>query len=110
VRLEVQGAERLAATLDAAAAELTRLAATNRAVASAILGAARPPVRTGRLAASLTATGTDREAVVSSSVRYAPYVERRRGFLEAAARSQQDRAVSLHLEHVDAALGDVKGV
>lgn len=108
--VEVKGADRLASTLNAAAVELRAMAATNRAVASAILAAAHPPIDTGALAGSLRAEGTDTEAVVSSGLRYAPIQERRRGFLAAALSASEARAVSLHLDHVNAALAGVEGV
>lgn len=110
MKVEVKGADRLASTLTDASRELRAMAATNRAVASAILSAAHPPIDTGRLASSLTAEGTDTEAVVSSGVRYAPIQERRRGFLKAALAATEGRAVSLHLDHVNGALAGVQGV
>jgi hypothetical protein len=109
VRIEVEGADRFAATTAQAAAELRAMAATNRAVAQRILAAAHPPILTGRLAGSLTAEGTDSEAVVSSDVRYAPIQERRRGFLAAALAAQESAAVSMHLDHVNDALAGIKG-
>lgn len=109
MKLEVQGADRLAATLGDAATELRAMAATNRAVASAIIAAAHPPIRTGALAGSLTADATDTEAVVSSGLRYAPIQEHRRGFLKAALAATEGKAISLHLDHVNAALAGVEG-
>jgi phage gpG-like protein len=110
VKLEVQGADRLASRLADASRELRAMAATNRAVASAILAAASPPVDTGALKGSLTAEGTDTEATVSSGLRYASIQERRGGFLKAALAASEPRAVSLHLDHVNAALAGVEGV
>jgi hypothetical protein len=108
--IEVKGADRLAATMGDAARELRAMAATNRAVASAILAAAHPPIATGRLAGSLTAEGTDTEATVSSGLIYAPIQERRRGFLASALSSTEPKAVALHLAHVNEALAGVEGV
>jgi len=86
------------------------MAATNRAVASAMLGNAHPPILTGRLASSLIAEGTDTEAVVSSSVIYAPVQERRRGYLAAALAATESKSLSLHLDHVNDALANVRGI
>lgn len=108
--IKVEGADRLASTLAKAADELRAMAATNRAVASAILAAAHPPIATGRLAGSLVAEGTDDAATVSSGVRYAPIQEARRGFLAAALSATEGKAVSVHLDHVNAALAGVEGV
>jgi len=110
VKVAVEGADRLAATLGDASKELRAMAATNRAVASAILAAAHPPILTGALAGSLTAEGTDTEATVSSGLRYAPIQERRRGFLTAALSATEAKAVALHLDHVNTALAQVEGV
>lgn len=108
--IEVKGADRLASTLADAADELRAMAATNRAVASAILAAAHPPIRTGALAGSLTAEATDTEAVVYSGLRYAPIQEHRRGFLASALAATETKAVSLHLDHVNDALSHVEGI
>jgi hypothetical protein len=110
VTIEVKGADRLASTLAGAATELRAMAATNRAVAAAILAAAHPPILTGRLAGSLTAAGTDTEATVSSNLRYAPIQEARRHFLAGALAATEGTAVSLHLDHVNDALAGVKGI
>lgn len=109
MKVVIEGADRLASTLAAAATELTAMAATNRAAAAAVLSSAHPPVLTGRLAASLTAEGTDTEATVSSALIYAPIQERRHGFLAAALASQEAQVVSMHLDHVNDALAGVKG-
>ena len=109
MRIDVEGADRLAATIDAAAAGLERMAATNRQCADVILTAAHPPIRTGKLAASGTASGTDTEAVVTYGVRYAPFVEARRRFLAQALAASEQRIIALHLEHVDECLAGVKG-
>jgi phage gpG-like protein len=109
VKVEVVGADRFASTCASAAKELRAMAATNRAVASAIRASAHPPILTGRLAASLTTEASDTEAVVSSSLVYAPIQERRHGFLAAALASQESAAIDAHLRHVDEALGTVRG-
>jgi len=110
VKVVVEGADRLASTLADASRELAAMAATNRAVASAILAAASPPILTGRLKGSLVAEGTDTEATVSSGLVYAPVQERRRGFLAAALAASESKVVALHLDHVNDALAGVKGV
>jgi hypothetical protein len=109
VKVTIEGADRLASTLASAANDLVAMAATNRAVADALLSSAHPPVLTGRLAASLTPEGTDTEASLSTSLVYAPKQERRHGFLAAALAAQESRVVSMHLGHVNDCLASVRG-
>lgn len=109
MRITIEGADRLASSTAYAADELRHMAATNRAVARAILASAHPPILTGRLRSSLTAEGTDSEATVRSTLIYAPIQERRTGFLAAALRSQETKAVSMHLDHVNDCLAGVRG-
>jgi phage gpG-like protein len=118
VTIEVRGADRLAVTLAAAARDLERQPAVQQRMAERVRNSARPPRRTGRLAASLTASATDTEATVSSSLVYAPVIERgwaghnitATWFLSDALRAEQAAVVDLEADHIDTTLGQVKGV
>lgn len=75
-RVEVIGDKALSATLAIAAHRLGDMSGPGRAAASTVYGSARSrtPVRTGRLAGSLTRAVSDTEAVVSSGLVYAPVI------------------------------------
>jgi phage gpG-like protein len=70
---EVVGADRLAATMRAAADDLDDMTRPGTATANVIAGRARveAPRRTGRLAGSLTTQVSGDEAVVTSALPYA---------------------------------------
>jgi phage gpG-like protein len=105
----VDGADTFARTLAAAGRELENLTATNQRIAAGIVTAARPPIRTGRLAASITPSATATTAVVDVSVRYAGFVEARTGFLAAAVATRQAASLDLYRDAADAALATVRG-
>ncbi len=107
--LTVKGADTLARTLGEAARALEDLTATNQRIASGIVTAATPPIRTGRLAASIRPSATATEAVVDVSVRYAGFVEARTGFLAAAVATREAASLDLYADAVDAALANVRG-
>jgi hypothetical protein len=67
----VDGLPRLVATMRAAARRAAALEPANRTVAAALVARARPPRRTGALAASLTAGSSPTEATMTSSLAYA---------------------------------------
>lgn len=72
---EVVGAERLAMTMRAAAADLADMSTSNRAVGEVVRAraASNAPKRTGRLAGSVQVVGVDAgEVVVGSGLVYAP--------------------------------------
>jgi len=116
--IEVRGADRLARTARAAARDLRDLAAANRRVADGIMRAARPPRRTGRLAASLTPSATATEATVSSPLVYAPVIEfgwpghniEATHFLADALDARYGPTVAIYADTVDQALAQVKGI
>ena len=107
--LTVDGADTLARTLRAAGRRLEDLTSTNSQVAAGIAAAARPPIRTGRLAASITPSATATTAAVDVSVRYAGFVEARTGFLAAAVATREAASLDLYAQAADAALADVRG-
>lgn len=114
----VEGADRLAATLSVAAADLGNLdhaaAATSRVVATA--GRYNAPRRTGVLAASVRAMPEGGTGAVGTSVRYAPFVHygtrymRARPFLTNATRQTEPVWVGLYTADADRALARVRGV
>jgi hypothetical protein len=119
LKVEVKGAARLGRTARAAAAELRNLTAVNRAAATRIRNATSPPVRTGRLAASIQVLDAGpAEATVGSSLVYAPVIEsgwaahgiEARHFLQHAADSQSTACVGDYFAAVDDALAGVKGI
>lgn len=115
--IEVDGAGRLARTLEQAADELDDLTSTNLQAAGAIARAVRPPVLTGALAASITPTATRTEAVIGSGLVYAPVQEygsaghniRARRYMRAAFDAQQAATVTRYTTAVAAAVAGVKG-
>jgi hypothetical protein len=113
----VTGADRLAQTMDVAAAELGRLPDAHRAVAALIVRAARPPRRTGRLAASIRAVADPDGAHVEAGAPYAAAVEagvpsrgiRPQPFLRRAVESTRGRWEAEYLAGIQTALDDVRG-
>lgn len=76
IRVEVQGADRLASTLKGAATQLLDQTPANRAAGAQLQAQAmaKAPRRTGRLASSITVLGADRvEVQVGSTLRYAGF-------------------------------------
>ena len=113
----VHGADRLARTLNDAARKVKAMAAANRDVAAGIRNAAHPPVRSGRLASSLTATGTDTEATVSSGLVYAPVIEHgwarhnieATNFLAQAETARRAETTKRYSDHCGDSIAGVKG-
>jgi hypothetical protein len=90
----------LVASCKAAADELEALDAVERAAAQTILAAARPPIQTGRLAASGHVT-TDNRVVWATP--YAARVEARRHYASNAARDALGKVEAIAAEHAAAA-------
>jgi hypothetical protein len=117
-QVTVEGADRLRRTLGTAGRKITKLAAANADVALGIVGAARPPRRTGRLAGSLSASSSDDEAVVSSGLVYAPVIEygwaghgiEATRFLRNAEESRRAATLKRYDRHCDDTVKTVKGV
>lgn len=76
-RVEVEGAEALAASLNRVAGELDNLTSAGQAAGQAVKtrAASGAPVRTGALARSVYATATGDEVVVGARASYAAYQE-----------------------------------
>ncbi|HKE75222.1 MAG TPA: hypothetical protein VKB57_16490 [Acidimicrobiales bacterium] len=117
VKITVEGADRLARTLQKAADDLADWTPVHGKVARMIAAATQPPSRSGALKASIRGTGTATEAVVGSSLVYAPVIEfgwprrniRPRRFLTSAFDSHRDQAVSMYSDAVADTIGHVKG-
>ena len=115
--VEVIGLDRLQSTLDAAAEKLEDLTKVNQEVATAVAAAARPPRRTGRLAASVKPKPTATEAVVVVSAPYAAVIEygstrrhiRANPFLTTAFADTQTTTTAMYAKAVQDIADDVKG-
>ena len=116
--VEVRGARNLSRTAGGAAREFRDLTDPNRAAAQRVAAAARPPRRTGRLAASIGVTDVSpTEAVVGSALVYAPVIEfgwavhgiEARGFLADAANAAWGDVQNVYADEVDRTLATVKG-
>lgn len=105
----VTGADRLARTAAGAADRLANLAAVNARIASSILAAARPPVRTGRLRASGRAASSSTDATVTWDAPYAVFADRRRPFAAAALEARTPATVELVAAEVRGAVGSIRG-
>jgi phage gpG-like protein len=115
VTVEVKGAERLASTLNAAAAKLLDQTPANRAAGEELQvhGMARAPRRTGRLAASIVVLGADRvEVSIGSNLRYAGFQNygtrhnRPTWFLTGALDVM---TTDVYADYADKVMGTVKG-
>lgn len=116
--VQVRGADTLARTAAAAADDLRDLAQVNRAAASAVASAARPPRRTGRLAASIGVQDVSAtEATVGTSIVYGAVIEygwpahgiEARYYLADAADASWQTVQNLYADAVDDAIRHVKG-
>ena len=106
----VRGADTLARTAADAADALRNLAAANARVARAVAAAASPPVRTGRLRASVSASSDASSATVTWPVPYAGFVERRTHFAARALTSRTATATDTYAAAVNDAVNGVRGV
>lgn len=110
--IEAEGVDRFAATLTEAASALGDLAEVERKAGELVIGSARIPRRTGRLARSarvyITSGGF---AVVlgGPSAPYAPYVRGAHAALTDALDQRAQDVTTLIAQGVDDALGHVKG-
>jgi hypothetical protein len=114
-RIQVHGTVALGRAINRACGELRDLSDTNREVAGAIVRAARPPRRTGRLAGSLYAAAGPDYAVAASDLVYAGVIHggwRAHGiepqpFLSDAADRVEPRVLDLYTDRLDDILHDV---
>lgn len=96
----------VAAALDAAAAALADLEATNAEAAELALGAVNreTPVRTGRLAAGNRAVAEPFGFAYSNATNYAPIVNARTGFASDTLNAMQAQIAAVYENHVAEAL------
>jgi len=108
---QIQGEDRLAATLKAAGDELGDLTAINARAGDTVLAAARTraPVRTGRLVASLFTTVDAAGVQVGAGVSYAPYVHAANPFLTDALTKSTPTVIGYYSDAVNAAVDGVTG-
>lgn len=115
--VKIEGADRLASTLHAAAREIGASNTAARVAAEAIgtTARARAPRRTGRLRASITVRSEAMGASVGTSLRYAPFVNygtrhvAARPFLTGATETGSPLALAAYEQTVTKALGRVRG-
>jgi len=118
VTVTVDGADRLAATMHAAADAIRDLGPTNTKVAALIAGRTRPPRLTGRLAGSIRPSSDATTATVGTDVVYGPVHEygwprrniRARRYLSGAFASSTDQAVAMYAAAISDAIGHVRGL
>lgn len=105
--LDAAQLDQLARDLRAAGAELDDLEPSNREAGRVVLAAARPPRRSGVLAASLRADVTGRDIVFASTARYWTFVHwgaprrhmRARPWYPEAVNHSRDDIVAAYAEH-----------
>lgn len=115
VKVEVKGADRLASTLNSAAAMLLDQTPANRAAGAELVRTAmgKAPRRTGRLAGSITVLGADRvELQVGSNVPYASfqnYGTRRNRPTYFLTGALEALTTDAYVDYADQVMGTVKG-
>lgn len=115
--ITVEGADTLARTGAAAAAELGRLGDVHREIAQMVAGRVNAPRRTGALQASIRPTSSNTEAAVGTSLVYGAVQEygwphhhiRARRFLAAAFTASTDAAERIVADHAARAVAQVRG-
>jgi phage gpG-like protein len=115
--VEVKGARELRRTMAEAGVEMHQLGAVHQRVARVIAGACNPPRKTGRLAASIAATGEPQTATVASRVPYAGVVEwgwrarniRGQHFLLQAAQRTQPKWFQMYVDEIQTICDQVRG-
>lgn len=116
-RVEVEGADRLAATLARARADLADTTAPDREAADLVIQAARPPVRSGWLARSGTVQTIGDQVTASWTAAYAGVIHngwaarhiRPRPWIPAAIATAETPIVAVYARHTDQALNRVTG-
>lgn len=119
VEIDVEGAERLAATMRRAEGDLRDFADTNRAIAELNATKAREyaPKKSGALSRSIVAKGEATRAVITSPLNYAriqEYGHRARNisprlYMTRAVEDQTNRALAIAEKGVQRDLNKVKG-
>lgn len=105
--LDAAQLDQLERQLRAAGAELDALEPSNREAGRVVLAAARPPRRSGALAASLRADVTGRDIVFASTARYWTFVHwgaprrnmRARPWYPEALQHSRDDIVAVYAKH-----------
>lgn len=117
LKLDAAAAAAVADQLRAAGHDLSDLAAADRRAADLVRAAARPPVRTGRLAASLTADVTAGGVAFASSARYWTFVHygapragvRANPWWREAVRVNEDEVAAVYAAHVQDTVKGIRG-
>lgn len=110
--LTTEGLPQLLDSIDAAVDDLKHMEDVHRQAADEVLGHVRPPVRTGRLAASVRAEVDAvgyRVTAGGPEAPYAPIVNARTKFLDTAAEQAEAEVLDIYTDHVEQLLDDIKG-
>lgn len=119
--VKVEGARTFRRTLRRAGDDLSELRAAHAAVAGLVASAARPPVRSGRLAATVRPAGTKTAAIVRAGFATVPYAGpvhwgwpdrgiEAQPFAVDAAQQTEPAWVAIYTDEVQRILDKVKGV
>lgn len=119
-QLRVDGARRLRTTMRRAGIDMAELREVHAAAARLVAARADPPRRTGRLAATIRAGATQRQATVRAGyarVPYAPVIHwgwpargiRAQPFLSEAAQASEPAWVELYARHVEQIINTIEG-
>lgn len=119
-QLRVDGARQLRTSMRRAGIDMRELRETHAEAARLVAARADPPRRTGRLAATIRAAGTQTQAVVRAGyarVPYAPVIHwgwpargiRAQPFLTEAAQASEPAWVELYTRHVEQILNTIEG-
>lgn len=119
--IEVRGAANLRRTLKKAGLDLEDLKEAHADAAKVAERAARPPVRTGALAATVRSSGTKTAAIIRAGRAAVPYAGvihwgwPKRGipsrpFLSEAAQRTEPRWIPIYDRAIERALAQVKGI
>lgn len=114
---EIVGADRLRATLRSAGRDLNELKTAPAAAARIVAGAARAPVRSGRLQSSISSTASANLGTVTASAPYAGVIHwgwprrniRPQPFLSDAATSSEPTWIQEYENEIDKVIDQVQG-
>lgn len=119
-RIEVVGARRLRSTMRRAGLDLGDLKQAHNEAANVVVGATRAPAVTGRLASTVRAGATQREAIVRAGYASVPYAGpihwgwaarniRAQPFLSDAATSSEGTWIQAYEREIERIIQQVEG-
>ena len=119
-QIQVDGARQLRASLKRAGLDVQDLKDAHRAVAEMVISRSTPPRRSGALAASMRAAGTQREAIMRAGRARVPYagpihwgwparhITANRFISDAVARNE-DPALDMYLHALETIIDKIEG-